>query len=177
MPKHAINRVSIPGRVWDYLWKDDEFYRQVCSNKRVSTSGNFPKCDQWADDDGFHMAFALAGYCRDDISIVVVENQVILKGLGTSANNEDLTEAEVLVSLNDSSGEEDLEYPVRTPSPIVQRGIIVRGIARRNFSVKYYIHPAFDPTKMSARMKNGLLELIMPKSEVAEAVEITVLEE
>ena len=45
--KQGVVRMSVPGKVWDLLWRDDEFYREVCSNKKVSSSGKFPRCDQW----------------------------------------------------------------------------------------------------------------------------------
>lgn len=164
----AVRRASVPGRVWDLLWRDDEFYREVCSNKKVSSSGKFPRCDQWCDESGFHMAFALAGYSPSDIQISVYDNEITIKGVC-----EKLDTPQDRVA--DSSGDPE-EYPALTPSLAVQKGMILRGIARRNFQTKYYINPSFDPSRASAIMKNGLLELVIPTRKAIESVNISVLE-
>lgn len=163
-----IRRVSVPGRVWDLLWRDDEFYREICSNKKVSSAGKFPRCDQWCDDFGFHMAFALAGYSPGDIEIDVFDNELTIKGV-----------CEKLDDPQDRSvpSEDDPEeYPALTPSIAVQKGMILRGIARRSFQTKYYINPAFDPSKAYAVMKNGLLELVIPTRSPVKPITINVLE-
>lgn len=164
----AVRRVSVPGRVWDLLWRDDEFYREVCSNKKVSSSGKFPRCDQWCDESGFHMAFALAGYSPEDIEISVYDNEITIKGV---CEKLDAPRGRA----PDSSDTED--YPALTPSLAVQKGMILRGIARRNFQTKYYINTSFDPSRASATMKNGLLELVVPTRTPIESVRISVLEE
>ena len=163
----AVRRVSVPGRVWDLLWSDDSFYREVCSNKKVSSSGKFPRCDQWCDESGFHMAFALAGYSPGDIEISVYDNEITIKGVC-----EKLDAPQTRVA--DPSDEED--YPALTPSLAVQKGMILRGIARRNFQTKYYINPSFDLSRTSATMKNGLLELVVPARNPIESFTISVLE-
>lgn len=164
----AVRRVSVPGRVWDLLWRDDEFYREVCSNKKVSSSGKFPRCDQWCDESGFHMAFALAGYSPEDIEISVYDNEITIKGV---CEKLDAPHNRV----PNYSDEED--YPALTPSLAVQKGMILRGIARRNFQTKYYINTSYDPSRASAIMKNGLLELVVPTRAPIESVKISVLED
>jgi len=165
----SIRRVSVPGRVWDLLWRDDEFYREVCSNKKVSSSGKFPRCDQWCDASGFHMAFALAGYSPGDIQISVYDNEITIMGI--------CEKLDAPQQRDDYEAPEDPgEYPALTPNLAVQKGMILRGIARRNFKSKYYINPSFDPSRMSAIMKNGLLELIVPTRSPIRAVSIKVLE-
>jgi HSP20 family molecular chaperone IbpA len=164
--KEGLSRVSIPGRVLDLLWKDDEFFRDIVSHKKASSAGKFPRCDQWCDDDGFHMAFALAGYSPEDVSISVKGGELFLSGVGSK------------VSLSDDhspNGDED-EYPAKVPKIGVQQGIIVRGIARRNFKTKYFINSSFDLRKAKASMKNGLLEILMPKKEVEDLKTIDIKE-
>ena len=158
MIKETLNRVSIPGRILDLLWSDDEFFRDVSSHKKTSSAGKFPRCDQWCDDKGFHMAFALAGYSPNDVEVAVQNNELHINGLGNKV--EATEEAGSLVS---SEGEDD--YPVKPPKVGVQHGIIVRGIARRNFKTKYFINPAFDIIKTNASMRNGLLEILIPRKE------------
>lgn len=164
----SVRRVSVPGRVWDLLWRDDEFYREVCSNKKISSSGKFPRCDQWCDESGFHMAFALAGYSPSDIQISVYDNEITIKGVCEKLDN---SPQRVVGSVDNPE-----EYPALTPSLAVQKGMILRGIARRNFQTKYYINTSFDPSKMSAVMKNGLLELVIPARSPIQTFRIEVLE-
>jgi HSP20 family molecular chaperone IbpA len=164
--KDVISRVSIPARVLDLLWIDDEFFREVSSNKKVSSSGKFPRCDQWCDVEGFHMAFALAGYSPDDIVLKAKGNEVFITGSGNKIDAEEMHEA-----LSDQE-----EYPAKAPNIVVQRGMIVRGIARRNFKAKFYINPTFNVGRMSASMKNGLLELVIPRKAEEEPKTITIKE-
>ena len=150
------NRVSIPGRIVDLLWNDDEFFREVASTKKVSSSGKFPRCDQWCDEEGFHMAFALAGYSPEDVSVRISSNELLINGVGSKlASTDSKTDSASDLALDD--------YPQKTPKPIVQRGMIVRGIARRNFKIKYFINPSFDLGSTQAFMRNGLLEVIVPR--------------
>ena len=170
MNKELISRVSVPSRVIELLWTDDEFCREVSSNKKVSGQNKFPRCDQWCDEEGFHMAFALAGYSSEDLSIDVCDNHVMISGVGPKTS--------VYIGEGDSdiSEEENEEYPVPTPQLIVQRGVIVRGIARRSFRVSFFINPAFDTEKTTAFMKNGLLELVMPRAKVFGPKSIEIME-
>ncbi len=164
--KEMLSRVSVPGRIFDLLWSDDEFYREVTGNKKVSSSGKFPRCDQWCDEEGFHMAFALAGYSASDVTVKVEGNVISLTGLGNKLDNK---------AYQDRAEDSD-DYPIKTPNPGVQQGMIVRGIARRNFKAKYLIHPGFDLVKSCANMKDGLLEIFIPRSEAVESTEINIKE-
>ena len=157
MTKEVLNRVSVPGRILDLLWSDDEFFRDISSHKKISSAGKFPRCDQWCDETGFHMAFALAGYSPGDVDVSVKNNELHINGLGSKVNPS--TEAS---SVNEKT--ED-EYPAKLPNLGVQQGMIVRGIARRNFKTKYFINPTFDLLKVSASMKNGLLEILIPRKD------------
>lgn len=157
--KDVISRVSIPARVLDLLWTDDEFFREVSSNKKVSSSGKFPRCDQWCDEGGFHMAFALAGYSPADVALAVRGSEIFITGSGNK-----LEATDGLSELNSANSDTE-EYPAKAPNIIVQKGMIVRGIARRNFNTKFYINPTFDVSKVSATMKDGLLELTVPRKQ------------
>jgi len=153
-----VGRVSISGRIIDLLWMDDEFYREVSALKKASSSNKFPRTDQWCDSDGFHMAFALAGYSVEDIDILFCGSELIITGSGNRMTSETLPER---VS-SDDNGVDD--YPQRGKNKQIQQGIIVRGIARRSFKTKYYISPKFDLGLAHASMKDGLLEVIIPLS-------------
>ena len=162
-----MQRVSVPGKVFSLLWTDDEFYRDVTSHKKVSTSGKFPKCDQWCDEDGFHMAFALAGYSPSDVSISVFENEIQITGTGNKNDQQDE---------DDGHATDQDEYPIRTPKVVVHHGMIVRGIARRNFKTNYFVNPTYDLTRTKASMKNGLLEILVPQKEMQRSINIMVEE-
>ena len=151
--KETLSRISIPGRVLDLLWSDDEYFRDVTSHKKTSSAGKFPRCDQWCDDVGFHMAFALAGYSPCDVEVSIKHSELHISGTGNKFEQE---EKHVV---------NDDEYPVKPPNLGVQQGMIVRGIARRNFKTKYFINPSFDLLKVKASMRNGLLEVLIPKKE------------
>lgn len=167
--KEMLNRVSIPGRIVDLLWTDDEFFRDVSSNKKVSSAGKFPRCDQWCDECGFHMAFALAGYSPSDVEICVKDNDLYINGIGSKVEP-------VVAAVSDVVTAGDEDYPPKHPNLAVQQGMIVRGIARRNFKTKYFINPSFDLSKINASMKNGLLEVVIPKREEGVLTTIKVVE-
>ena len=151
--KEVLSRISIPGRILDLLWSDDEYFRDVTSHKKTSSAGKFPRCDQWCDDEGFHMAFALAGYSPCDVEVSIKHNELHISGTGNKFEKEEQQTVE-----ND-------EYPAKAPNIGVQQGMIVRGIARRNFKTKYFINHSFDLSKVKASMRNGLLEVLIPKKE------------
>lgn len=167
--KEKIIRLSIPGKIYDLLWSDDEFYRDVTGHKKISTSGSFPKVDQWCDDEGFRMAFALAGYAPDNVKVETCNNELIITGTRNKNESED--------EHHPNSDDSEDEYPVKTPNLRVQQGIIVRGIARRNFKTKYFINSGFDLSKVSAFMQNGLLEILIPKKEDARIIDVKIRSE
>ena len=170
--KESVSRLSVPGIVWDLLWRDDEFYREIASNKRVSSSGKFPRSDQWSDSSGFHMAFALAGYSSKDIRIDVCGSEISIVGTGSKLH----ADGPCAQAKSHESDNSD-DYPSLTPNVAVQRGIIVRGIARRNFKLKFYINPLYDPSSMVASMRDGLLELVMPREPELKVKTINIAEE
>jgi HSP20 family molecular chaperone IbpA len=166
--KDKVIRLSIPGKVYDLLWSDDEFYRDVTGHKKVSSAGAFPKVDQWCDEEGFHMAFALAGYSPDNVRLETCANELIVTGTRNKIEQDS--------ELQSQSDDED-EYPAKTPNLRVQQGIIVRGIARRNFKTKYFINYNFDLSRVHASMENGLLEILIPKRDDVKLVEVKIRSE
>jgi len=153
MSKDAAIRVSVPGRIYDLFWNDEEFYREISQNKKATTTSNkFPKYDQWCADDGLHMAFALAGYSASDIKISVKDNEIVVSSFSEKQEVEQEVESE-----------DGLEFSERKALPSVSYGIIVRGIARRNFKTKFILHQMFDTIMTKATMKNGLLEIVVPR--------------
>lgn len=171
MSKELMSRVSVPSKIIELLWTDDEFFREVSSNKKVSGQNKFPRCDQWCDEGGFHMAFALTGYSPENLSINVIENHITISGVGPKTSVEPEVESEVIEVSDDLE-----EYPPPTPQLMVQRGVIVRGIARRSFRISYFINPAFNVEKATAFMKNGLLEVVMPRSNTLGSKNIEIME-
>lgn len=155
MNRMKSSRISIPGRIIHLLLHDDEFFREVTNLKKASTAGSFPKYDQWCDNDGFHMEFALAGYARKDVEICYSGQELIIRSV--KLNQEFLASQE--------QQEEELIPEVVTrqsSSPKIQHGAIVRGIARRSFSVNYLIGQEFDVAETKAAIKDGLLHILIP---------------
>ena len=167
--KETLSRVSVPGRIFDLLWTDDEFYREVGGNKKVTSAGKFPRCDQWCDETGFYMAFALAGYSPDDVTITAEGSSLCIGGVGCKSERGRLPSSV-------EHPEETDEYPAKAPKAGVQQGMIMRGIARRNFKTKYFIHSGFDLRLATASMKDGMLEVFVPKSEAVKPTKINVKE-
>ena len=136
------NRVTLPGKVIEQLYNDEEFYRDVTSIKKLSLS-RFPKNDQWISEDSFNMVFALAGYGGADLSIEVVENMLFISSVNQIKSSPD-----------------DKEH---IPKPSVNHGVVNRGIARRSFRVSYLISEEFDASSTRASMSKGLLSIKIPK--------------
>jgi len=151
-------RCLIPGKLTELLWNNNEFYDAVV--KRVNVS-NFPRNDQWVDEEGFNMVFALAGYSPEDVNISYKNNELILNGQGVPNSLPDEPE-------NDPNGDPLEEYN-RKAKIAIHHGIISRGIARRSFKISYTIANCFDCSQANALMRNGLLQVIIPRKE--EAVE------
>jgi HSP20 family molecular chaperone IbpA len=80
------------------------------------------------------------------------------------------------VSREQTSEEQSDEYPPKAPKTGVQQGMIVRGIARRNFRSKYFVHPGFNLELSTASMKDGLLEIFVPRSGAIKPIKINVKE-
>ena len=72
-------RYSVPAKLIELMFVDDNFFSEVSKLKKAATSGRFPKTDQWADDEGFNMFFALAGYSLEDITIETHRNVITIK--------------------------------------------------------------------------------------------------
>ena len=86
--------------------------------------------------EGLKLTFALAGYSKDDLNLKFKDNTLYL------SNKNKISEQENL-----------------------QQGMIIRGIARRDFSLGFVISKDFDVSKTDAVIKNGLLKISIPKGE------------
>lgn len=164
--KSSRTKYSIPSRVFDLMWSDDEFYRDVFGNKKINIP-SFPRYDQWCDNDGFHMEFALAGYSYKDIEITSVGTELLIKSVRSqkaSATDGDIRgQTEQVVSLDDVV-DPMIDDALKEPKNKMHQGIINRGIARRDFKVGFSISTDFDPLLASASMKDGLLHIVIPQS-------------
>lgn len=159
MYKEPTTRVSIPGRVYDLIWSDEDFFREVSQNKKASSNNKFPRYDQWCSDEGLHMAFALAGYSLDDVKITATDNSITVSS-SSEKGDRDITPKRGSLVESEVDDEAELE---RKPLPSINYGVIVRGIARRNFQTRFVLNEIFDTTKSKATMKDGLLEIVVPK--------------
>lgn len=148
------NRVTVPCRIIDNLYNDEEFFREVTSLKKISLS-RFPKNDQWVSEDGFHMVFALAGYGPEDLSVQVCGSRVTIS----------------------SNGQLPLVEEDQKPKQVVSHGVVNRGIARRNFKVSYFISEEFESSLVRAKMEKGLLTLTIPHKTDQEVKNISILNE
>lgn len=113
------------------------------------------------------MAFALAGYSPSDVSVNTKNNELYIEGLGNKISP---------VESDNSIETPEGEYPAKVPVIGVQNGMIVRGIARRNFKAKYFINPLFNLTLAKASMKDGLLEVVIPRKSEVELTKINIEE-
>ena len=150
-------RYSVPARILELLYTDDTFFNEVMRLKKASSSSKFPKSDEWRNDDGFNLSFALAGYSPEDITIVSGENILTVKSLGI-----DSIEASASIP---SKSEEPFDEYVKPIRPRFHSGSISRGIARRRFQVKYLISEEFNVSESIAKMEHGLLHIFIPKKE------------
>lgn len=152
-------RYSMPAKIVELLWTDDEYFREVTKIKKVSNASNFPKNDQWIDESGLHLEFALAGYSPEDIHVSTC-------GKFLHVHSEGMDDGEQFeLPKEDDDAFEDY---ARNPIIKAQRGFIVRGIARRSFSVKTLVSDEFDPSRAEAIMEHGLLHICIPNSEPTE---------
>ena len=140
-------RVAIPLKMHELIWSDDSFYREIENNKKF-THYKFPRFDQWCDEKGFYLAFALAGYSPEDILIEEVNNTVRISNVNKVDNKN-----------------------------AIQQGMIIRGIAKRNFNVGFVIDPCFDTSSAVSKMRNGLLEIFIPAKESVESKIISIRSE
>ena len=141
------NKMCLDSKVVESLFIDDEFFSHVSSYKKIN-SGRYPKTDQWCDEEYFNLAFALAGFSPEDISVVIKGNTL-------------------WVSTEKIIREKEKET-----------GFIHRGIAKRAFKKGYFLYDSLNGNKAKAEMKNGLLTIKIPFcSEESEERKIEVMNE
>lgn len=169
-----LSRVSIPGRIIQLLLNDDEFFRDVSGMKKALSSGSFPKYDQWCDDFGFHMEFALAGYAKKDLEVLCLGQEIIVRSLRNDSakpaqpESPEFDEPHYLSEISSENVPsirpiEENKVIIRKPNaPKINHGSIIRGIARRNFTSSFLIGQEFDTSATKAIVKDGLLHLMIP---------------
>ncbi len=150
-------RYSIPAKILELLYTNDSFFIEVTKINKGSYLSNFPKTDEWRDDNGFNISFALAGYAPEDITVEIENGTLSVKGNGLDSI---ATTAQSPVEQDDSFQEYSKES-----RPRIHIGSISRGIARRKFAVKFLISEEFDTMRTSAIMRHGLLHVIIPVRE------------
>ena len=95
------------------------------------------------------MEFALAGYSKSDISVNYSGN--------------------ILYISSDNDGDAD-----RQSVTGISKGVISRGIARRNFKTSFYISPDFDMSNISSFMREGLLSINIPTADASGPTQISI---
>ena len=75
-------RYSIPARIVELLYTDDGFFNEVLKLKKASGGNKFPRSDEWRDESGFHLSFALAGYSAQDVSVEIEDHTLTISGVG-----------------------------------------------------------------------------------------------
>jgi HSP20 family molecular chaperone IbpA len=150
-------RYSIPAKILESLYCNDQFFNEVAKINKGGYLVNFPKTDEWRDDAGFNISFALAGYAPEDISVEVENNTLVIKGNGLDSISN--------VSPSPNEQEDSFQEYTKEGRPRIHIGSISRGIARRKFSVRLLISEEFDIMNTSAVMKHGLLHVLIPVKE------------
>lgn len=165
--KKIKQRYSIPFRIIDLLYTDDSFFNDVLKIKKVSSSNKFPKSDEWRDEHGFNLSFALAGYAPENISIEADDQVLTIRGDGIDSidiNNFAPKPPDSETEFNlEENNYENSQKEIR---PRIHVGSITRGIARRKFCVQYLISEEFDLSKTEATMEYGLLNVLIPNKEI-----------
>ena len=147
-------RYSIPAKILESLYCNDQFFNEVAKINKGSYLINFPKTDEWRDDDGFNISFALAGYAPEDISVEIENNTLIVRGNGLDS----ITTQQP----SPTEGEDSFQEYSKEGRPRIHIGSISRGIARRKFAVRLLISEEFDIMSTSAVMRHGLLHVLIP---------------
>ena len=180
-------RYSFPGRIYELLLTDDKFLQEISKLRKIENP--FPRYDQWKDEDGFHISFALAGYAPEDISIVVRGRQISLAANGLQSIStpdgpifvqEEVEHPEkepiwtvseeqlnnilpALTKAIENEGAEDSGPSLKPPKVSVHKGYVSRGIARRSFKTNLYVSEEFDLSAIKATMAHGLLNIFVPE--------------
>jgi HSP20 family molecular chaperone IbpA len=149
-------RYSVPEKVMRLLWEDDKFFNVTCKSARVSVNC-FPKNDQWVDERGFNMSFALAGYGPKDLLVQIASSTLTISSNGIA----EVSPEQPVIKESDDAMD---EY-TKTAKQVIQKGAISRGIARRSFKVSHAISDAFDCYKAMASIEHGLLHIVIPPKE------------
>lgn len=159
--KENKNRFSIPARILELLYTDDAFFNEVTKLKKAGgVVGKFPRSDEWRDENGFNLSFALAGYSPEDVLIEVEsDNVLVVKGIG-------LDSIEVPVAESAEPNPDVFQNYNKEMRPRIHIGSISRGIARRKFCTKYLISEEFDVNHAEATMEYGLLHIFIPNRPV-----------
>lgn len=157
--KESKKRYSIPARVLELMFTDDSFFNEVMKIKKASSGSKFPRSDEWRDESGFNISFALAGYSPEDVSIEAIEGVLIIRGSGIDSIND--------AAKLSPEGEDAFKEYTKEGRPRIHIGSISRGIARRKFCVKHLVSEEFDISKSVAKMEHGLLHIFIPEKEQA----------
>lgn len=144
-------RYSFPGRIYDLLLTDNKFLHEV--SKIRTTEMSFPRYDQWRDEHGFHVSFALAGYSPSDLSLSVMGRQISLSSDGLMK----------ITSVESVGSEEEGDTEDKVLQTSVHKGYVGRGIARRSFKTQLYISEEFNLDCIEAKMEHGLLHIFVPE--------------
>jgi HSP20 family molecular chaperone IbpA len=159
----AKSKLTIPGKVLDVLFSDeDNLIKEIAKNKKIDLP-TFPPHNQWRDSEGFCFEFALAGFSPEDVKVSVKDYIINIASAG----------------INQQEDQEKVEDPyseefIKNKQQRIQKGYITRGIARRSFSVSYFISSEFDLSKTRCTMQNGLLSIFIPDKSIEQRLDMSI---
>jgi len=127
-----------PRVVWDDFDRLEKRMQNVFKDPFFDdfNTARFPKIDIIEEDDNYIIYAALPGFKKEDIEIEYYDNRVVING-----NSEDKAEVE------DKKG----------------RKVLVKEIARRNFSRAIPLETTCDFSKIKAKFNKGELRIEIPK--------------
>ena len=126
----------------------NDFFKQETANtgRRSSTNERFPALNIWEANDTYHLEAEIPGVSTETLDVVVVGNELTLKGERKSSPN---------------SGSQGTK---------IHRKELPHG----KFSRVLQFPCEIDAAKVVAEIKNGVLTLLLPKTETAKPRKITI---
>ena len=117
-----------------------------------------PRLDTWEDENSYGLSFELPGFTLDEIELTVQDGELSL----IARHDENLSEDSSAKELSDTNGEEPDK-----PSPSEARP--ARTWHRRERLHRHYVRRLqlpkdVDSSRAEAKLVNGVLELILPKT-------------
>ena len=85
-----------------------------------------------------------------------------------------LEKDDIIITIESNTLKVAYKKPTHEPSEEEAPIYLHKGIARRSFDMGWKVSPEYNLSKLDATMRNGLLQITVPKSEKAKAKVITI---